>query len=72
MLEKPPRSSQKLYFLLLWKHLKTHNFTTTNAIVMKLMMIINLLHKSYQHETLGKKKEAGIEIRNVVNHHKTS
>ena len=30
------------------------------------------LDKSYQHEMLDKKKEAGTELRNVVNHHKTS
>ena len=42
ILEKPPRSSQKLYFLLLQKPLKTHNFTTTNAILMKITTIIYL------------------------------
>ena len=36
------------------------------------VMSREFLHKSQQHETLGKKKEAGIEIRNAVNHYKAS
>ena len=42
ILEKPLRSSQKLYFLLLRKPLKTYNFIITNAILMKLTAIVYL------------------------------
>ena len=42
ILEKPPRSSQKLYFLLLRKHLKVYNLTTRNGIMMKLTRIMYL------------------------------
>ena len=40
IVKKDPRSSQKLYFLMLPKHLKVCNLTTTNGIMMKLSMII--------------------------------
>ena len=43
MAQKPPRSSQKLYFLLLWRTLKMHNLTSTNAILMNLTTIIILM-----------------------------
>ena len=42
IVEKPPRSSQKLYFLLLRKHLKVYNLTTRNGIMMKLTRIMYL------------------------------
>ena len=42
IVEKPPRSSQKLYFLLLRKHLKVSNLRTRNGIMMKLIRIMYL------------------------------
>ena len=42
ILEKPHRSSQKLYFLLLRKHLKVYDLTTRNGIMMKLTSIMYL------------------------------
>ena len=41
-LEKLPRSSQKLYFLLLQKPFKVYNLTMRNAIMMKLTSIMYL------------------------------
>ena len=42
IVEKPSRSSQKLHFLLLRKHLKAYNLTTRNGIIMKLTTIVYL------------------------------
>ena len=42
MAKTPPRSSLKYNFLLLGKHLKIYNLTTTNAIKMKLTIIMYL------------------------------
>ena len=47
IVEKPPRSSQKLYFLLLWKHLKVYNLTTTNGIMMKPTTLMYLYETFY-------------------------
>ena len=47
ILAKPPRSSQKSNFLLLRKPLKICNFTTTNAILMKLTTIMYLYETFY-------------------------
>ena len=46
MAKKPPRSSLKPNFLLLRKHLKVCNLTTTNIILMKLNTIM-YLHKNF-------------------------
>ena len=54
ILEKPPRSSQKLYFLLLGKHLKVYNLTTTNGIMMKLTSIMYLNDTFHLVKKLGR------------------
>ena len=53
ILEKPPRSSQKLYFLLLRKHLKVYNLTTRNGIMMKLTRIMYLNKTFHLAKALG-------------------
>ena len=57
IVEKPPRSSQKLYFLLLRKHLKVYNLTTRNGIMMKLTRIM------YLNDTFHLVKNWGVEQR---------
>ena len=57
ILEKPPRSSQKLHFLLLRKHLKVYNLTTRNGIMMKLTRIM------YLNDTFHLVKNWGVEQR---------
>ena len=54
ILEKPPRSSQKLYFLLLRKHLKVYNLTTRNGIMMKLTSIMYLNDTFHLVKKLGR------------------
>ena len=53
ILEKPPRSSQKLHFLLLGKHLKVYNLTTRNGIMMKLTRIMHLNGAFHFAKNLG-------------------
>ena len=53
IVEKPPRSSQKLYFLLLRKHLKVYNLTTRNGIMMKLTRIMYLYETFYLTKNWG-------------------
>ena len=53
ILEKPPRSSQKLHFLLLPKHLKVYNLTTRNGIMMKLTRIMYLYETFYMTKNWG-------------------
>ena len=55
--EKPPKSSQQSYFLLLRQTLKIHNLRTTNAILMKLTKIM------YLHETFHLAKNFDITPR---------
>ena len=57
ILEKPPRSSQKLYFLLLRKHLKVYNLTTRNGTMMKLTRIM------YLNKTFHLPKDLGVTHR---------
>ena len=44
--QKPPKSSQKSYFLLVRQTLKIYNLTTTNAIPLKLTRIV-YLHEAF-------------------------
>ena len=44
--DKPPKSSQKFYFLLVRETLKLYNLTTTNAIPMQLTRIV-YLHEAF-------------------------
>ena len=53
ILEKPPRSSQKLYFLPLGKHLKVYKLTTGNGIMMKLTRIMYLYETFYLTKNWG-------------------
>ena len=57
ILEKPRRSSQKLYFLLLRKHLKVYNLTTRNGTMMKLTRIM------YLNKTFHLPKDLGVTRR---------
>ena len=55
--QKPPKSTQKCYFLLVRETLKIYNLTTTNAILMKLTTIM------YLHETYYLAKNLGVTYR---------
>ena len=54
MAKKPPKSTQKWYFLLIGKHLKLNNLTTTNAILMKLTTLM------YLHDTFHLAQNWGV------------
>ena len=51
--QKPPKSSQKSYFLLVWETLNLYNLTTTNAIKMNLTRIVYLHETFHLQETWG-------------------
>ena len=51
--QKPPKSSQKSYFLLVRETLKLHNLTITNAIPMKLTRILYLHENFYLPKNWG-------------------
>ena len=57
MAKKPPKSTQKWYFLLVRKYLKIHNFATTNSILIKVTTIMDL------HETFHLAQNWGVTRR---------